>query len=567
MESSQPVTMHAPAKYRFLGKLGEGGMAEVFVGVMGQPPGFRKLLVLKLLRTSLAEEIDGLAMFLDEARLAARLNHRNVVQTYEVGRVGERHAIVMEFLEGASVSKLARAALPRGGLPIAECVYILCEALCGLHYAHELKDFDGSPLSFVHRDFTPANLMVTLDGQVKVLDFGVAKTRANLAHTQTGTLKGTARFMARESVLGMKVDRRTDVYMAGAVLFQLLTRTRPWDDKEEIAVLAAILEQRLPPVRRLDPALPPDLEAIIYRATDPDPEARYGSAHELREALLAFLREHGLASNADRLALLVQELSGAECEALRRRIDQQLSEVGPQPDVMLAATVAAPSIPGVDPSASRVRVTGGYESTLARLRRHPMRVAGVLLCAGAVGLAAALALYEPRTTETGIHVTLKLPSYALPGAAQPPQAALHTSELTAPLVHELPVAPEPIHVRAALRISARPNQAQLFLDGAHLSGNPALLNVDRDEALHELRAEAAGFLPKILLIRFNEDAEVALELSAEQAPPPAKHHHRATLRAMHGKPSPAKQPDVSRVSQPREGTPTRAIDTESPWQL
>jgi serine/threonine-protein kinase len=573
METS-PLTGLAPTKYRFLGKLGEGGMAEVFLGVTDQAPGFRKLLVLKLLRMSLAEEPGGLTMFLDEARLAARLNHRNVVQTYEVGQVEGRHAIVMEFLEGATLSNLHRAAkssLEQRTLPLAECLHILCEALGGLHYAHELKDFDGCSLHLVHRDFTPANLMVTLDGQVKVLDFGVAKTRKNLAHTSAGMLKGTARYMAREAVLGHVVDRRADVYMAGAVLWHMVTGTRPWDDKEEIAVLAAILQQRLPPVRELNPALSPELEAIILRATSPEPSTRYQTAQELREALLGFAREHALATDPDKLAALVRELAGESCEALRRRIDEQLAEAHPVTDIMLATTVAAPSHPGVEATRSRIRVTGVNERTLRIPHRFRWLLAAALTLPVAVGAALFLRNDGPHATPTDIHLTLELPD-----APQATVAELAASPPETVTAHELPAhAPQPSE-RITMHLSAEPAEAQLFLDGVRLAGNPHELTVKRDDAVHELRAEAPGYSPKVMVTRLANGSDLTLKLAPERAA--KRHGHR---NRSHGKaastfaarsvpetmaPNTPQQNVAPKNAKPSSPPGARRIDTESPWQ-
>jgi serine/threonine protein kinase len=572
METSQPVTLHAPAKYRFLGKLGEGGMAEVFVGVMDQAPGFRKLLVLKLLRDSLAQERESLTMFLDEARLAARLHHRNVVQTYEVGQVGDRYAIVMEFLEGATLGKLRRLAQGSTSpgtrpvsatLPLAETLYILCEALAGLHYAHELRDFDGSPLSFVHRDFTPANLMVTLDGQVKVLDFGVAKTRANVGQTHTGMIKGTTRYMARETVLGQPVDRRTDVYMAGVVLWHMVTGQRPWDDREDVGVLAAIIEKRLPPARSVEPSVPEQLESIILRATDPDPASRFQTAQELREALLAFAREAGLHSDPDQLAWLVRELAGSECETLRRRIDEQLSQ--PRPP--------SGTLPGVGPltsiapegSASRIRPTGAHDTTLSRLRRYPVMLTAFGLLAMCAGLVVALTLTgdQVRTSSTDISLTLELPGP--PQGSAPAREALSVAAAPVPApARELPArAPEPTHERVTLRISAEPAGAALFLDGQRLPGNPAELHVARDEALHQLRVEAPGHRAKVVVTRFDRDADVSVSLRPARGTGRAPLRERKT-RVSRSRSEPAPQPAPR--SAPSRQPATRSIDTESPWR-
>lgn len=175
-------------KYHLLATLGRGGMAEVFLAVIQGPAGFSKLVVLKELRPELSSEPEFLSMFLDEARLAARLQHPNVVQTNEVGHEGSRHFIAMEYLDGQPLSRVLSRM--RGQLPLPLHLRVLSETLAALHYAHELRDFDGTPLAVVHRDVTPHNVFVTYDGEVKLVDFGIAKATDSSTETRTGVLKG-----------------------------------------------------------------------------------------------------------------------------------------------------------------------------------------------------------------------------------------------------------------------------------------------------------------------------------------------------------------------------------------
>src|SRR5690349_9631966 len=203
-------------RYRILSELGRGGMSNVFLAVASGPGGVNKLVVLKALLPDLSTEPYALAMFLDEARLAARLNHANVVQTYEVGTEGDRHVIVMEYLEGQPLSAVLRRA-GSAGLPFTLPSYlrVIVSMLEGLHYAHELTSYDGSPLMFVHRDVSPQNVFLTYDGQVKLLDFGIAKAATSQNHTAAGVIKGKLAYMAPEQMVASRIDRRADVYSVG----------------------------------------------------------------------------------------------------------------------------------------------------------------------------------------------------------------------------------------------------------------------------------------------------------------------------------------------------------------
>src|SRR5262245_26552316 len=190
-------------KYRILSELGRGGMSNVYLAVARGPGGVNKLVVLKAVLPELASEPGALTMFLDEARLAAQLNHPNVVQTYEVGTEGDRHVIVMEYLEGQSLSGiLRRADQANNPLSLALHLRIVINALEGLHYAHELCAYDGAPLMLVHRDISPQNVFITYEGQVKVLDFGIAKATSSSTHTATGIVKGKIAYMAPEQIIG-----------------------------------------------------------------------------------------------------------------------------------------------------------------------------------------------------------------------------------------------------------------------------------------------------------------------------------------------------------------------------
>src|SRR5580692_2855373 len=243
----EPGRGRSVGKYQLLAVLGRGGMADVFLALSRGPMGFSKLVVLKRLRRALADDKGFRNMFLDEARLAARLNHPNVVHTHEVGEDKGNYFIAMEYLEGQSLNKVIHELSKRGEtLPELVCARIISDALAGLHYAHELKDFDGTPLDIIHRDVSPHNVFVTYDGQVKLVDFGIAKAALSQVQTEVGVLKGKVAYMAPEQAMGTDVDGRADIFAMGIVLWELLAQERLMTGESAAATLLRLLQQPIP---------------------------------------------------------------------------------------------------------------------------------------------------------------------------------------------------------------------------------------------------------------------------------------------------------------------------------
>src|SRR6185369_9959070 len=270
MEGKPVTTTGASAnslgKYRLIAELGHGGMAEVYLAVVRGPAGFNKLLVIKQIRPQLAEDPEFLGMFLDEARLAARFSHPNVVQTNEVGQEGDRYFIAMEYLEGQPLNRVIHRLGRATGVPLGMHVKVMLEVCAGLHHAHELADYDGTPLSVVHRDFTPHNIFLTYDGLVKVVDFGIAKAMNSSSETRTGVLKGKVAYMAPEQARGERVDRRADIFSVGVMLWEAATGKRLWKGVPDITILQRLLSGEIPTPRSVKPDISEKLEAIILKA-------------------------------------------------------------------------------------------------------------------------------------------------------------------------------------------------------------------------------------------------------------------------------------------------------------
>ncbi len=290
-----------------------GGMAELYLGEALGVAGVTKRVALKRMLPAHSATEEFLTMFLEEARLASTLQHANIVQTYDVIRSGDEYIIVMEYLEGADLQQLRRRLNTQGvSLTLEHILYIMRGVLQGLHYAHDRVRPDGRTLGIVHRDVSPQNVFLTYDGGVKLLDFGIAKTSVSLNRTESGILKGKVLYMSPEQCAGADVDRRSDLYSAGVVLFLLLTGTVPHHGKNAYDTMRAIIETPVPSVRALNPRVPTDLDRIVTRALKRRPAERYGTAWEMLTDLETFARDNGLFASTVGFATLVEKVLGPQ---------------------------------------------------------------------------------------------------------------------------------------------------------------------------------------------------------------------------------------------------------------
>jgi eukaryotic-like serine/threonine-protein kinase len=319
-DSAAPPVM---GKYAPFARLGHGGMADVFLAVARGPVGFNKLAVVKRLRNP--DDASRVEMFLDEARLSARLSHPNIVNTYEVGEAKGQYFLAMEYLDGQSVQAVLTNRFSKGTpLDPTIAAFIAMQTLKGLHYAHELTDYDGSSLHVVHRDVSPQNVFITYQGEVKLLDFGIAKAALNATHTETGVLKGKIRYMAPEQIEEKNVDRRADVFALGIVLWEMLVG-RALYRGDVSSILQRIAKEEPPLVRTLREEISPELEAIVAKALQRDLTKRYATADAMRADLEQALR--GKQDGADAsLARLLNETFAETRDAVRSRIKTFLAE-------------------------------------------------------------------------------------------------------------------------------------------------------------------------------------------------------------------------------------------------
>ena len=273
-------------RYFLLDQMAGGGMATVHFGRLVAPGGFTRTVAIKRLRPQFAKDPDFASMFVDEARLAACIQHPNVVATLDVATVEREMLLVMEYVAGATLAQLVREVRQRGDhAPIAIVASIVGAALLGLHAAHEAVDDRGQALNLVHRDFSPQNVLVGGDGVARVADFGIAKAAGRLVTTRDNVIKGKCGYMAPEQIRGRPVDRRTDIHAAGVVLWEALTGERLFVGGTPSATLNAVLESPIPAPRSVRQDVPVDVDTVVMRALDRDPSRRFATAREMAVAL------------------------------------------------------------------------------------------------------------------------------------------------------------------------------------------------------------------------------------------------------------------------------------------
>jgi len=308
-------------RYSVVGPLSRGGMAELLLAQQFGVKGFSRVVAIKRVLASHAEDKAFLEMFLDEARLAARLDHPHIVRIYDLGQDGETYFLAMEYLPGEDLRQLHEV-VSKTELKVAPelAAHLVERAADALHFAHELTDETGAPLHLVHRDVSPSNVIVTYDGQVKVVDFGIAKATSNDFETGAGVLKGKLGYLAPEQLSGEAIDRRTDVFGLGILLWELLTNTRLFVRDTPAATMAAASQGEVPPISTFRDDVSPKLEAIALRALERAPAARYQTAGEMRDELELYLHTEAMPPTSRDVTQWMASLGGVRRASLKMSI-------------------------------------------------------------------------------------------------------------------------------------------------------------------------------------------------------------------------------------------------------
>ena len=424
-------------RYELVGEIASGGMATVYLARLTGVGGFQRFVAMKRLHPHLANEKEFVEMFLDEARIAARIHHPNVVPILEVGASPVGYYLVMEYIEGDTLARLLARAATRGKrIPIPIALRIALDMLSGLHAAHELRDDTGDAVHLVHRDVSPQNVLVGVDGIARITDFGVARAASRLTATRVGQLKGKIAYMAPEQAAGEEsLDRRADVFAAGIVVWEEIAAKRLFKAENEAATLSRVMSEPVPPLTEIVPGLSQELSKVVMRALERSPEKRFGTCAQFADALEAAATGRDRIATPRELAAYVTEVLGDEVSAQREAVRAWIarsepSHVGVAPGSPMSSSVsaAAMSLSGLDPSQAATLTQSSPPKGRSRVGLFLL----LLLLLGAVGggsflLARETGFRPPMTAAPSAPATP--PTVAQPAEATPEPAASDPSAM------------------------------------------------------------------------------------------------------------------------------------------
>ena len=381
---------HPQQRYRVVERLASGGMAEVFLAESAGIEGFKKQVAIKRVLPNLSEKKRFIAMFLDEARLSASLSHSNVAQVFDIGVGDNAYFIVMEYVDGADLKAVIEYMRKSGqAFPVEAACYIASKICEGLTYAHELRGADGQPMHIIHRDMSPPNVLITKHGEVKIVDFGLAKAASQLEKSEAGVIKGKFGYLSPEAAHGLAIDHRTDIFAVGIILWEMLSGRRLFLGETDFGTVKLVQQAAIPDLHAINPTVPPELVKILAQALAREPAARYGSARDFGRELTSFLFRHGHPVTAYDIAELVRaavaqrkKLAPEKSSIIDKLIEEALLEFTSLQDDKAAPAARAPgpdagggvggfedigswahelSIPAPAPPARKAMLSASYE--------------------------------------------------------------------------------------------------------------------------------------------------------------------------------------------------------------
>ncbi len=332
-------------KYQLIEKIATGGMAEVYKAKSYGVAGFEKLLVIKKILPHLSRNPEFVRMFINEAKIAVSLNHANIVQVYDLGVVGEDYYMAMEFIHGQDLMRIIKLGRKtRRFLPIPTGVYIITEVARGLDYAHNLTDPGGRPLNVVHQDVSPHNILISYEGDVKLVDFGIARVGEVVEEEKGKMAGGKFAYMSPEQATGGSVDARSDIFACGIILYESITGQRLYAGKDRQEKMRMVRNAEIPPPRAVNPEIPARLEEIALKALHRDPDQRYQRARDLQEDLLSFLYDVGMRVTRADLAhfqkeMFAEEYQRASAGSVVNAIAKDIDELNQQPVIVPDLTI------------------------------------------------------------------------------------------------------------------------------------------------------------------------------------------------------------------------------------
>ncbi len=508
-------------KYLLTDRIGAGGMAEIFRATAFGVEGFTKEICIKRILPTLTSDTTFVKMFIDEAKIAVSLHHANVVQVFDLGRIGEHYFIAMELVRGRDLLQIINACrAQKRRLPVHIALYILGEVCKGLDYAHRVKS-EGRPLGIIHRDVSPSNILVSWEGDVKVADFGIAKATHTEHKTATGTMKGKYGYMSPEQVKGERIDHRSDIFAAGILLYECLAARRLFKGETDLETLEQVREARVPqPPSAVNKKASPEIDALVMRALSLDPAERFASAGEMHDAIADQLFATGKRVDSKLLAAFMQKLFRDEIEREEERDSQRrkLQDGTPAPSESEPAGAGPSGAPPAGP-ATRPDLPSGL-TPAPRTARSSLRLAllgtGVILLLAAAVVLGVWWMYEPEPRP------VPRPEPAGPAEPEP--------------------APEP--KRGALEISSQPKGASIWLDGRDTGRTtPATLDKLGRAQPHRVELRLNGRVDWSQDVEFGDAERMAIR--AELAP--------AAVPRPEPRPRPRPKPKPVRPPRPAKG--------------
>jgi serine/threonine protein kinase len=359
-------------KYLLVHRVGTGGMAELFLAKQTGLKGFEKVLAIKKILPHLTQDPEFVSMFVNEGKLAALLTHQNIVQIFDLGHVDGAYYLAMEYVMGKDLRAVAARARERGGrLPIDHALSIVSQVASGLDYAHRKKDLSGRELNIVHRDVSPQNVLVSYEGEVKLVDFGIAKAAGIGQETKTGILKGKLAYMSPEQAMGRAIDRRSDVFALGIVLYELLTGRRLFKGDSDLSTLEQVRTAHVEPPKQVDADIPDALETAVMTALAREPDQRYQTAADFQAALEAIIAQRGRGSSTLHLSQFMASLFADD-----QRADNERLQAVHQETVRVAAPQRSSAAPARSQEQPRRRPPSRPAPRPEPPReRHPIRTA------------------------------------------------------------------------------------------------------------------------------------------------------------------------------------------------
>ena len=505
--AEKPLTL---GRYKLLAKLATGGMAEVYLARQTGIEGVERLVVIKRILPHLAEQKRFLDMFLDEARITVKLNHPNIVQTFDLGQEQGEYYMAMEYLEGESLAFLAKESTRRKSWPSPELASSILAGICdGLHYAHELCDESGKPLQIVHRDVSPQNIIVLFNGGVKLVDFGVAKAVSKVHQTQVGTMKGKLSYMSPEQCLAKSLDSRADVFSLGVVLWEMLARRRLFRRDSEGATIHALINEPLPPIRGKRPEVHPELERIASKALAKKPDDRYPSCQAMAADLREYLRNSRAAVGPAEIAAFMHELF-ADRVRTKKELLEKLQKSGTGDisyDILKPETSESmPSRSVADKVLSKTSLSdfnADSHGNRAKLWLVSALLAGILV---GLGLLFLVMTWEPAVPAKAAET--KGPSEQLDGGSQPIADAA-----------SMPDVDKPSKQTCLLEVKSQPTGCQLLLDDVKVPGKTPLKEVTLKAGVeHQVTVRCTGHLDQTKAVVAGAGQRIRLNFAPKRRP-------------------------------------------------